>query len=375
MRKIGTIYLSVIIALLAVWLLPRLYRIITAEGYSTPFTLYSCVINDFTALEDSRKGDLLFKDTAGREYGDTVQPLFYHRAQKLDGTARYTINGRTLTDEEIETNNIYFTSSPEDVNADMPPVYLMLESDPPRGDLQDAEYAFVNRKNGPAMIRIEDNTEDKALSEAFRTSMAAAGFKFPAVLVNGNPNTRKAYDEGYLMTDSEGGLFHIKLLDGQPSVEHIQLPDSIDIKHVSLIEHDNRASIAYLTDSQDRFYIIDSLRTLHPTDVKADLSKQNMMLVGDVFHYTVKVSDSDGESFWALRNGDFSTVKTLRRDYPESTVFDLPKYIFPVQLSMTSSLDGWVRPRFYNFSWIGLVVDVIAVGLFFGLRARAKRRK
>jgi hypothetical protein len=257
----------------------------------------------------------------------------------------------------------------------MPPVYLMLESDPPRGDLQDAEYAFVNRKNGPAMIRIEDNTEDKALSEAFRTSMAAAGFKFPAVLVNGNPNTRKAYDEGYLMTDSEGGLFHIKLLDGQPSVEHIQLPDSIDIKHVSLIEHDNRASIAYLTDSQDRFYIIDSLRTLHPTDVKADLSKQNMMLVGDVFHYTVKVSDSDGESFWALRNGDFSTVKTLRRDYPESTVFDLPKYIFPVQLSMTSSLDGWVRPRFYNFSWIGLVVDVIAAGLFFGLRARSKRRK
>lgn len=375
MRKIGTIYLSVIIALLAVWLLPRLYRIITAEGYSTPFTLYSCVINDFTELENSRRSELLFKDTAGREYGDTVQPLFYHRAQKLDGTARYDINGRTLTDEEIETNNIYFTSSPEKVNADMPPVYLMLESAPPRGDLQDAEYALVNRKKGPAMIRIEDNTEDEALSEAFSSAMSAAGFRYPAVLVNGNPSTRKDYDEGYLMTDSDGELFHVKMVHGQPSVEHIALPDSVEIKTVSIIEHDNRASIAYLTDTKDRFYIIDSLRTLHSTDVKADLTKQSMMLVGDVFYYTVKVSDNDGENFWALRNGDFSTVKTLRRDYPESSAFDLPKYIFPVQLSMTSSLDGWVRPRFHSFSWIGLLVDVIAAGLFFGLRARSKRRK
>ena len=47
MKKSGSIYLFIIIALLTMWIVPRLYYIITAKSYSTPFTLYSCIYNVF----------------------------------------------------------------------------------------------------------------------------------------------------------------------------------------------------------------------------------------------------------------------------------------------------------------------------------------
>lgn len=62
MRKTGNIYLAVITAMLAIWLLPRLWYIITAEPYSTPFTLYSCVAEDFVSLED-RSGEISYSRT------------------------------------------------------------------------------------------------------------------------------------------------------------------------------------------------------------------------------------------------------------------------------------------------------------------------
>lgn len=375
MRKAGTIYISLVIALLAIWLLPRLYRIITAERYSTPFTLYSCVIHDFISLEDRSNKEFMFKDSEGREYGDSVQPLFYHRAMKLNGSAKDTINGRALSDEEIETNNIFFTSQPEDVNRDAPNVYMLLESVPVRGDLQDPEYAFVNRKKGLAFIRIEGNKEDAALSGAFAAALDSAGFVPPAKEVSGNPSTRKEYDEGYLMTDSQGKLFHIKLKEGKPAVEYIPVDGDIRIKHIFVTENENRATLAYFTDEDNRFFILDSLRRTHGTDVVADPEKQSILLIGDVFYYTIKVSDNDGEDFWALKNGDFTTEKTLRRDYPESAVFDLPKYIFPVQLSMTSGLDPQVKPRFHSFSWYGLIFDIAVIGLVCGIRTYRRRKE
>lgn len=75
MRKTGNIYLAVITALLAIWLLPRLWYIITAKPYSTPFTLYSCIAGDFVSLEDRSGRDFTFKDTHGREYNDSVLPF------------------------------------------------------------------------------------------------------------------------------------------------------------------------------------------------------------------------------------------------------------------------------------------------------------
>lgn len=72
--------------------------------------------------------------------------------------------------------------------------------------------------------------------------------------------------------------------------------------------------------------------------------------------------------------GKSRTVKTMRQDYPQDESFNLPKYIFPARLVLSSSLDGRIRPRFVDFSWIGLCVDIIALAAAF-LLAKALRKR
>ena len=358
MRKLGNIYLSVIAALLAMWIFPRLYYIITAESYSTPFTLYSCTIGDFVSLTDKSGKDFVFTDTQGHEYGDSVLPFFYYRVLSSRNNAPETINGRQFTGDEIERNNIIFSSTPRDVNAEASNVYMLLESNPPRLELEDAEYAIAARKDGFKVITIATNKCDPTLENAMNEALDSVGFKFPAVIVSGNPSTRKSYDEGYMLTDSDGRLYHLKIVDGRPWVESIGV-NGLEIKHIFITENDNKASLAYIFDSENRFYVLDNLRRLIRTDVIADVTKQEVLLVGDVLNYTVRVSDNDGEDFWALETTGLKTLKTMRREYPAPDSFDLPKYILPARLALNSPLDTSVRPQFVDFSWTGLSIDAI----------------
>lgn len=373
MRKTGNIYLAVITAMLAIWLLPRLWYIITAEPYSTPFTLYSCVAEDFVSLEDRSGGDFIFKDTHGREYADSVLPFFYYRVLSSRNKIPETINGRQYTADQIESNNIFFSTSPKDVNIPEMNVYMLLESEPLRLELEDPEYALVARRDGVRIIEMSKNRNAMELELAFNEALDSAGFRFPAGIVSGNPSTRKAYDEGYMLTDADGRLFHLKLAGGKPFVEGIPT-EGLEIEHIFITENENRASLAYLFDREGRFYILDSLRRIIPTDVRADVTKQSVLLVGDILNHTVRVSDSEGEDFWALESGTYRTVKTMRLDYPQDESFNLPKYIFPARLELSSSLDGRIRPRFVDFSWIGLCVDIVALAAAF-LLAKALRKR
>lgn len=376
MRKTGNIYLAVITALLAIWLLPRLWYIITAKPYSTPFTLYSCIAGDFVSLEDRSGRDFTFKDTHGREYNDSVLPFFYYRVLSSRNNIPETINGRQFTGDEIERENIFFSSSPKEVNIDSPNVYMLLESNPPRLELEDPEYALVARKDGVKIIEMATNMSDAVLERSFNEALDSVGFRFPAQIVSGNPSHHKTYDEGYILTDADGGLYHLKLADGKPQVESID-NGGLDIKHIFITENENRASLAYLFDAGGRFYVLDSLRRIIGTDVVADVTRQNVLLVGDILNFTVRVSDSDGEDFWALDTRDLHTVKTMRRDYPEPDSVDLPKYIFPARLVLSSSLDGRIRPRLVDFSCIGLCVDItaLAAALLFAKALRKKREQ
>ena len=375
MKKLGSIYLSVIIALLAMWIVPRLYYIITAKSYSTPFTLYSCTIKDFVSLTDKSGKDFVFTDTQGIEYGDSVLPFFYYRVLNSRNKVPEIINGMQFTGEDIEINNIIFSCTPRDVNSEVPNVYMLLESNPHRLELEDPKYALVCRKDRFKVIEIASNKSNTELEKALDEALDYIEFRFPANIVSGNPSTHKSYDEGYMLTDANGNLYHLKLADEKPKVEKI-LTNGLSIQHIFITENENRASLAYIFDSDNRFYILDSLRHIIRTDVIADVTKQDVLLVGDILNYTIRVSDSNGENFWALETSSFETLKTMRRDYPKSDCFDLPKYILPARLTLNSALDTSIRPRFNDFSWLGLGVDIcIFVIIAFSIKIFKQKRK
>lgn len=316
MKKYGYTYIIVATIILGGIFLPRLYHIITAKRVGSPFTLYSCILHDFASLDHSGK-DLQFVDSEGVHYGDTVQPMFYYRDIMARGVMPDSIEGRKVTVSEIEKNYFMFFSDPDDVNKNLPKVYFLMESSPSRVDLDEAKHAFVSRKTHLDIIRMADNSLDKELSAAFTEALSDAGFVFPAEIVAGNPSTRKAYDEGYVMTDAHGELFHMKMVKGAPFVEHIAKPDSLTVTHAFITEYASRRTLAFITDEESRWYVVDSEKRIIPTDVVCNPASKDMMMTGDMFYITVKVSDMEGEDFWALRSEDFSTVATLHRDMEE----------------------------------------------------------
>ena len=361
MKKIGSVYIWCSLAAVILWIVPWILGIIGAKPTGTPFTLYSCVLHDFTYL-DNEGGDIKFIDRKGEAHGDEVQPMFYASILFGNGTMPDSLGGRAITREAIDYDRFTLMERPAYVNRKAPKAYLLMESVPLRMELQDPEYGMVFRKDGLHVYKMNGKEYDEGKSRDFTDRLSALGFQFPCDLVSGNPSHRKEYDEGYLLTDREGHLFHMKMVGGKADVQRLSCTDSLDIKYVTILENTNRTAIGYVVDKNDKFYVVRSDNVLVPTEVKWDPAKESLLIVGDMFYHTVKVSDSEGERFYALRTGDYSLEDTMYRPLKEDDRHKVSGYLFPLRLTFTSSLDGYVRPRIESFSWIGLVVDLLVAG-------------
>ena len=372
MKRLGQIFIGLSLAALILWIIPWIYRIATLKQYSTPFTLYSCVYHDFTQLDRSDGRDYHFIGRDGSVYGDEAQPLFYSSILASKGLLPDSLEGVPVNEELIKHNNLILSKDPKDFNRKTAPVYLLMESVPVRLELQDPEEAFVVRKDGLYLYEMATNTFLPEKTDAFNDALRAEGFRFPAVLVEGTPSHRKAYDEGYLLTDADGKLFQLKQVDGAPEVRHFAEADGLDLDQVLITEFTNRVTLGYLIDKSHTLHILKADGSVIPTAVRYIPSEESLLVVGDLFYYTVKTSDDDGEHFYALRSDDFSLVDTMDRPYGFEEEVNLCKYVFPCRLYFVSSDDGWVKPRLTDFSWIGLCVDLVLAGVIIGLRRRRK---
>ncbi len=375
MKTAAKIFLYISLALVAIWVLPWAWRIATLKSYSTPFTLYSCVIHDFTSLDRTDNNDLTFIDRNGNVHPDSVQPLFYARVLSAKGALPDTLEGRPVTLAGIDSMNVTFSAKPKDFNQKHPPVCLFMESVPVRMELQDPEDAFVIRKDGIVLYDITENKVEQDKTEAFSGALASEGFVFPVAVYSGNPSHHKQYDEGYLLIDSAGNLFQMKQVDGEPYVRRFSQADGIDVKYVNITELKSQEILGWFTDDSNTMYFLRPDGNVFRTEVKYSPTEESLLGVGDIFYYTIKTSDDDGEHFYALRADDFSLVDTLDRPYDFEDEFNLCKYIFPCRLYFTSSKEAWVRPHFTDFSWIGLIVDLVAIGLVIYLRRRRKQAR
>lgn len=337
MKRYGQIFLIFSIAALLFWVLPWLYNLITLKPYSTPFTLYSCTVHDFTSLSRSEGRDMEFIDTKGNVHGDEAQPMFYASVLASRGALPDSIEGRKVTLEEIERNAVIASCDPKDLNRTLPPVYLLLESVPERLELKDPEDAMVSRKGSIDIIEMASNTLREEKTRLFNQALKAEGFEYPARFFAGKPSHRKSYDEGYLLTDARDKVFQIKQVNDTIHVRHFPQADGLGIHFMLITEFENHATLGYLVDREDRLHILRPDGEVVKTEVFYHPHEEDLLVVGDMFYYTVKTSTDKGEHFWALRSGDFSLVATMDRPYPEEKSFP--------GLGFTSYNDAWVRPR------------------------------
>lgn len=366
MIRTSKILLFFTVTALLAWLLPWAYGFVGGSPRRTPFTLFSTVTGQFSWLESTGKG-IAYRDAAGNTFTekqfDSILPFFYYRQLVSDNRFPDSLRGIAVTPRTAQAGNFMFRSSPRQVNATTPQIWPLLESMSGRVDLQSSDDVFRIDADGMTFIDCAANAVKADKSAAFTEMLRKKGFVFPARVVAGNPTTRKEYDEGFFMTDSEGKLFHLKQTKGRPFVRAVELPTGTEIAQIFVTEYRGRQFFAFLTDKAGQFYALTTGDyALHPIAIPpVDLTRQGVMVVGNPFDWTVKVSDPDGaEHLYAVDATDFSQLKELHYPAPElSGAERAERYIFPFQLSFTSSLDTEVLPRISDISGWALVLGFV----------------
>lgn len=341
MIRFSKLLLSVTIAVLLAWQLPWCYAFLFLEPAKTPFTMYSSVLGDFIVNQVDEDGQLQRYDTKGNTYTqrevDSLLPSLYIRQLTADERFPDTLCGQAVSPKEIQQTNFTFKSVPSAINAPHPGLYFLMESMSKRVDLKMPEDAFRFTDRGIEFIHMATNQVDEKKSALFTEGLSQKGFTFPASFASGNPTTRKDYDEGYLVLDANQKLFHLKCVKGRPYVKAIQTPAGVIPEYVFITEFRSRETLGYMVDHKHHFYVILRDGEIRKTALPSfNPTKDELIIFGNMFDWTVKLTTSSDDIYYALDAKDYSLIKEL--EYP-NVHQSVPG------LSFTSPDDKFVRPR------------------------------
>lgn len=378
MKRISKIYLYLSAVLLLAWLLPWTFRFLTTQPVSAPFTVYSCISHSFALKQfDKEKDRITYTDTKGNTYTatefDSILPLFYYRQLMAKGHLPDTICGIHLPPDKIRHDNFNMRISARDINCTAPRIYMIMESMPPRVDLEEATEAF-RMTDAMTFIRMADNTVNQEKSDLFTKVLKQKGFTFPMRGLNGNPTTMKEYDEGYILIDANYQVFHVKQMKGRPYVKNVNTAPSLKMKYVFITEFSGKKTLALLTDEQNNSYALTPQYQLHRLPFSYDPEKESMLIIGDRFNWTVRIADGNGYTTYALDADTYQLVDRLRHNYPTQKSEKIYKALFPFSLSFTSTDNKWVQPQMDDLSAKALPLNtLLAAFLLFVHRKRIKK--
>lgn len=273
-----------------------------------------------------------------QEQVDSLLPFFYMRQLMADERFPDTINGVGFTPREAQMAAFSFRSNPMDINVVKIPLYPLLESKSGRVDLVMPDDVFRGTDSGIEFIQSKTNTIDERKGRMFTDMMLKKGFAFPIRYISGNPTARKEYDEGYLLLDSNGKLFHLKQTVGRPYVRHIELPGDVKAKYLFITEFKDRKTLGFITDEDNRLYVLNNgSYDLVKTGVERfNPETDALSIFGNLFDWTVCVKRHDGSYYYALDAKDYSLIRSLSIPGEGGNIFGL---------HFTSPSDKYVKPR------------------------------
>lgn len=379
MSKTYKIIYYLLLTTILAWLLPWFYHLATLKKRSTPFALYSEIIGDFAMIDvNSENKTSRFTDRHGNFYTETqfdsILPMFYYRQLVTDNRLPDTIQGVHVTAPQIRRENFIFRSRPSEINVHHPELYPLLEARSKRVDLEMPDDVFRLTKNGIEFIDMESNQVKSEKSALFQSVFQQKKVAFPVRIIAGNPTHRKEYDEGYLFTDNNGKLFHLKQMQGRPFLRPVQIDAEINISQIWVTEFSNRRYFAFLTDVNNNFY---ALTAPDYNLVKVEIpsfnpKKESMTIFGNMFTWTVVQSDNKDEILTAIDAKNLTAIDSMVFYNSDDEKVGLASYLFPLQLSFTSTADKFFYPRLKEFSYRALVLNVVLFAIYMVLFRKTK---
>ncbi len=350
-------------------ILPKLYWMAFAKPIRAPFVMYSCVDNDFMIM---RSGGGVRRtnengDNFTREEYEQRLPFLYIRQLLMNKTMPDSIDGVEMDMHDITMNRTTFRVRPKDIDAPMPTLFPLFESQSGRANLE-MPKDFFRITWRMEFIVAETNRIDEEKSRMFSAVLYKRGFKFPAKSIDGLPTTRKSCDEGYLIIDSEDQLFHVKMIKGKPFVEKVDVPNNLKFSFIKCVDFKNKKYYAYLFSTNNHIYILtqyDYELMKFPID-DIDPLNEEVKIYSDLFNFNV-IQKGDGYMKVHALDQDYKNVDEYTETWKvqnERAEGKVAQFLFPAQITMTNRNSGFEKFFFKankTVNWLLLSLVLVLV--------------
>jgi hypothetical protein len=348
--RISRIFLLTIVILVAAVSLPHYYWLGFGERTNTPIIRYSPVSKKFlTARVGADQIQRWFSENGQeleRPVVDSLMPFSNYIMLASHKAMPAVIDAIPIDLDAVRVNNFTFRIRQNAYDTPSIPLYPLFESRPERLKLE-MPRQFFRMTDRMEFITAASNSIDESLTAAFTQSLTEAGFHFPAGQIYGNPNVRKPFDEGYFVTDAAQGLFHIKMIKGQPFCRKISLPDSITVKKIDLLEIELREFYGILVDQKNYVYLIltDNYRLQQLPLSDYNPKRDHFVIYGDLMNRTILLT-SQKEARCFVTDRAYKLVARREESYStwhESQAGVVNNFLFPFIIRLSDTTSGFIN--------------------------------
>ncbi len=367
----------IVVTLAAAWAIPALTKKAASSRQRYPFVNYSEIIEQFCYREVDGKNSVL-SDASGKTYTDTefdsIQPMLYYRQLSTEGKMPDSIRGQEVTMPLIRQKSFTYRYNPNETSRPNLGLYILYEALPKRLNLESPHDVFRLKEN-IEFIDVATNKVNREKSDLFTAELLKRGYSFPARWTEGILTIRKPYDEGYFTLDAEGKLFHLKMVNGRPFVRDTGVGEQIDVAHFSMLSVADKRFYGFVYDKGGSVYILEAPGyNLLKLDMPAlDMGRDNMMILANMFFWTVTVTSPEGRHTYALHTDNLERADETFTAADKDAWDILSKWLFPAHLTVTDNTSKYVKPHLHLTSVNALAVNLLLAIAWMVIAGRRRR--
>jgi len=256
-------YPIIIIAIVVMSIfLPKVYKSLFAKRATEIKINYSPVSQSFIKMT-IRKGESKKKiySTMDEKYlyskEEYMQMLPFHYFGSLVKINKMPVafDSYSRNPGRVKKEMRFVRISPKSISKKEIGIYPLFESKPRYSGVSLPKDMFRIGEKGITFIKPETNRIDQEKSMQFTQAFLDAGAVFPLVKIFGNPTPRKPFDEGYFLTDANGALYHLKMIEAKPMVKKIET-SGIPVRYMKAKEEINREYYGVVIADDGQVYLL-----------------------------------------------------------------------------------------------------------------------
>lgn len=257
-------------------------------------------------------------------------------------------------EDKIRANSLNFMIKPDIYNQKPLEIWTIFESNPPYLKLSFNDYALRAKKDSLEFVNLFSLKIEKELSAIYTNALKNSGFSFPIKHFFTNPTTKKPFDEGAFIVDSLNQIYHLKMIDGKPSVKKTDIKDG-DLVIVS--ENTKKEFYAaILSKNSVKLISYDDYKLIELPSGDYDPSTDKFALYITPISKSVVIHKKDKILGYRL-DDDYAINSAFQYDIlRETTAKDIKEMILPFEIRNLSSY-------LYGFKFEGVYVKALILNL------------